>query len=72
MLIPNRRLVSTVTSEPFTYRQMQTEDILEVSNLVARVFNEAVAPEYSSEGVREFYRYIKPIAFRARSHAHLP
>ena len=56
-----------MASEPFTYRQMQAEDILEVSNLVARVFNELVAPEYSSEGVQEFHRYIEPTAFRARS-----
>jgi len=46
---------------------MRAEDILEVSNLVARVFNESVAPEYSSEGVREFHRYIEPTAFRVRS-----
>ena len=55
-----------MTSETLTYRQMKVEDILEVSNLVASVFNELVAPEYSSEGVQEFYGYIEPTALRAR------
>ena len=55
-----------MTSETLTYRQIKVEDILEVSNLVASVFNESVAPEYSSEGVQEFHRYIEPTAFRAR------
>jgi len=45
---------------------MKTEDIPEVSNLVAHVFNELVAPEYSSEGVHEFLQYIEPTAFQAR------
>jgi GNAT superfamily N-acetyltransferase len=61
-----RRLVPTVASETLTYRQMKPEDILEVSDLVSRVFNESVAPEYSSEGVQEFHRYIEPAAFQAR------
>jgi predicted GNAT family N-acyltransferase len=56
-----------VASETFTYRQMKAKDILEVSNLVADVFDGLVAPEYSSEGVQEFHRYIEPTAFRARS-----
>ena len=46
---------------------MRAKDILEVSELATRVFNEFVAPEYSSEGVQEFYRYIQPSAFRARA-----
>jgi len=55
-----------VASETFAYRQMKVEDILEVSNLVASVFNELVAPEYSLEGVHEFHRYIEPTAFQTR------
>lgn len=50
-----------------TYQLLSAEAIPEVSELVARVFNEFVAPEYSTEGVQEFYRYIQPSAFRARS-----
>ena len=61
-----RMLVPTVAGETMTYRQMKPEDIIEVSNLVSRVFNELVAPEYSSEGVQEFHRYIEPTAFQAR------
>ena len=59
-----------MTSETITYRQMKAEDILEVKNLVTSVFNEFVAPEYSAEGVQEFYRYIEPIAFRERAKNH--
>jgi len=44
-----------VAGDTFTYRQMKPEDILEVNNLVARVFNKLVAPEFSSEGVQEFH-----------------
>ena len=55
-----------MVSESFTVRRMKPKDILEVSNLVARVFDEFVAPEYSLEGVQEFHRYIEPITFRAR------
>jgi len=67
MVVSGRRLVSIVTSETIIYRHMKAEDILEVSNLVTSVFNEFVAPEYSAEGVREFYRYIEPTALRERT-----
>jgi len=67
MIVPNRRLVSTVASETFTYRQMKAEDFLEVSNFVTGVFNGLIALEFSSEGVQEFHRYVEPTAFRARS-----
>ncbi|MDJ0707229.1 MAG: GNAT family N-acetyltransferase [Leptolyngbyaceae cyanobacterium MO_188.B28] len=50
-----------------TYRPLSTKDILEVSELAARVFNQFVAPDYASEGVQEFHRYIQPSAFRARA-----
>ena len=58
-----------MANETISYRQMKAEDILEVNNLVTRVFDESVAPEYSAEGVREFYRYIEPTAFRERAQA---
>ena len=53
--------------ETLTYRPLSAQDILEVSELVARIFNEFVAPEYSSEGVQQFHRYIQPSAFQARA-----
>ncbi|EKU97666.1 putative acyltransferase [Leptolyngbya sp. PCC 7375] len=49
-----------------TYRPLNVTDAREVSELVARGFNEFVAPECSSEGIQEFYRYIQPNAFRTR------
>ncbi|NEQ45287.1 MAG: GNAT family N-acetyltransferase [Leptolyngbya sp. SIOISBB] len=45
---------------------MSAKDTLEVSALVARICNKFLAPEYSSEGVQEFHRYIQPSAFRSR------
>jgi len=65
--VPNERLFSPVIDETLTYRPLSAEDILEVSELVTRVFNEFVAPEYSSKGVQEFHCYIQPSAFRARA-----
>ncbi|NER83081.1 MAG: GNAT family N-acetyltransferase [Leptolyngbya sp. SIO1D8] len=58
-----------LTDETFTYRLLSTKDVFAVSELVARVFNEFVAPEYASEGVQAFHRYIQPSAFRARAQA---
>lgn len=53
--------------EIFSCRFLRVEDIPEVSELVARVFDQFVAPEYSPEGVQEFHRYIQPAAFGRRS-----
>lgn len=53
-------------AETLTYRLMHPTDILSVSELIARVYNELVASEHSPEGVQEFYRYIQPSAFLAR------
>jgi predicted GNAT family N-acyltransferase len=69
MVVSSRRFVLIVTSETITYRQMKAEDILDASNLVVSVFNKFVAPEYSAEGVQEFYRYIEPTAFQERAQA---
>lgn len=65
--MPNGRLFSPVIDKTLTYRPLSAKDTLEVSELAACVFNELVAPEYSSEGVQEFHRYIQPSAFRARA-----
>lgn len=55
-----------VMAETLTYRLMHPTDVLNVSDLIARVYNELVASEHSPEGVQEFYRYIQPSAFLAR------
>lgn len=52
--------------EALTYRLMSSADVLDVSKLVARVFNEFNAPGYSAKGVQEFHRYSQPSAFHAR------
>ena len=56
-------------NETLTYRILSAKDTPAVSELVARVFDEFIAPEYSSEGVQEFYRCIQPHAFRVRAQA---
>ncbi len=43
--------------EDITYRQMEPGEEIEVCNLVARSFNEFIAPDFSDEGVDEFYKY---------------
>lgn len=52
--------------ESLTYRFMSSADALDVSELVARVFNQFIAPDFSYEGVQEFHRYIQPSAFLER------
>jgi GNAT superfamily N-acetyltransferase len=54
---------------PITYRFLRAEDVPEVCAMVNRVFDEFVAPEYSSEGIREFRRYTAPNAFGERAHS---
>lgn len=56
--------------ETFTYRLTSTTDVVDVSELVTRVFNEFVAPECSPPGVQEFHRYSQPSEFLARQYAH--
>lgn len=55
--------------DPIRYRSHAEKDIPSVSELVGRVFDRFIAPEYSDEGIREFRRYIQPQAFRERMHA---
>ena len=57
---------SPVMDETFTYRVINPADVIEVSELITRVFNQFIAPEYSLEGVQEVHRYIQPSAFKAR------
>jgi GNAT superfamily N-acetyltransferase len=49
-----------------TYRFMEEREAASVSDLVARVFMEYIAPLYAPGGVREFFRYIDPDALRER------
>ncbi len=54
---------------PLTYRLMEPGEETRVSDLVTRVFDEYVAPDYSAEGVREFLRYVDPNLLAQRSRA---
>jgi GNAT superfamily N-acetyltransferase len=49
------------------YRHMQPGEESEISDLVARVFDEFVAPGYSPEGVQAFLDYANSAALRERS-----
>ena len=55
--------------ETFTYRVINPADVIDVSELVTRVFNQFIAPEYSLEGVQEVHRYIQSSAFLERQKA---
>jgi len=46
---------------------MNPGEEVEVSNLVARSFNEYIAPDFPEEGIEEFFRYSNPRALRKRS-----
>ena len=48
-------------------RPLNPGDEVEVCNLVARCFNEFIAPGFAEEGVEEFFRYVNPRALNRRS-----
>ena len=48
-------------------RTMNPGEEVEVSNLVARSFNEFIAPDFPDEGIEEFFRYSNPRALIKRS-----
>jgi GNAT superfamily N-acetyltransferase len=52
--------------ETVTYRPLRAGDEGAACDLILSVFDEYVAPEYSEEGVREFYRYVNPDALASR------
>lgn len=54
------------TTEP-TIRRMRPGEEAAVIALVARVFDENVAPQYGEAGVREFYAYAAPEPLAARA-----
>jgi GNAT superfamily N-acetyltransferase len=45
---------------------MRPDEAPTISALVARVFDQLIAPEYGAEGVAEFRRYIHPAELAAR------
>lgn len=49
-----------------TYRHTRPGEEDQVCELVARVFNEFVAPGFAPQGIREFFRYVDPEAMRLR------
>ncbi|MCC6711966.1 MAG: GNAT family N-acetyltransferase [Candidatus Dadabacteria bacterium] len=49
------------------YRAARPGEETAVSNLVARSFNEFIAPDFSEEGVEEFFRYANPRSLKKRS-----
>ncbi len=52
---------------PHSLRTMDPGEEVEVSNLVARSFNEYIAPDFPEEGIDEFFNYANPRALRKRS-----
>ncbi len=52
------------------YRPMQPGEETAVADMVARVFNEFVAPGYSAQGVQEFMKYAAPDALLTRAQLH--
>lgn len=53
-------------SELISIRTIRAGEEVEVCNLVARSFNEFIAPGFSEEGVEEFFRYVNPRALHRR------
>jgi GNAT superfamily N-acetyltransferase len=56
-------------ADDLTIRCMRPGEEGEVRALVARVFNEFVAPDFPPEGVGEFFRYARPEAMAERAKA---
>ncbi|WP_005031230.1 GNAT family N-acetyltransferase [Holophaga foetida] len=52
---------------PILFRPPAAGEELEICQLVERVFNKYVAPEYPQDGIQEFYRFANPEAMKRRS-----
>jgi hypothetical protein len=52
--------------EAIVYREMSPGEEQAVCDLVSRVFNEFVAPDYWKEGIEEFFRFANPRAMEKR------
>jgi GNAT superfamily N-acetyltransferase len=55
------------TNKPWQLRSMQSGEETKVNELIARVFNQYIAPNFSAEGCAEFMKYIHPNDIRRRS-----
>lgn len=51
----------------FVYRPTRPGEEAAVSNLVARSFNEFIAPDFLEEGIEEFFKYANPRSLERRS-----
>jgi GNAT superfamily N-acetyltransferase len=59
-------------STPLLYRLMQPGEETAVYDMVAAVFSQFVAPDYSPEGVQEFLKYAGGLAERSKSNHFVP
>lgn len=50
-----------------TYRDMEPGEETEVYDLIVRVFDEFIAPEFSQQGVEEFLGYASPEGLKSRA-----
>lgn len=57
----------TSTKQNAVYRPARPGEETAVSNLVARSFNEFIAPYFSEEGIEEFFKYANPRSLAKRS-----
>jgi GNAT superfamily N-acetyltransferase len=60
-------IIESTMETTIAYRPMQAGEESAVCDLVARVFEEFVAPGFSPEGVREFLGYAEPSALVQRA-----
>jgi GNAT superfamily N-acetyltransferase len=58
---------SAMMNPTFSIRPMQPGEETQVYELVMRVFDEYVAPDFPPEGVEEFLKFIQPDVLRHRS-----
>jgi hypothetical protein len=52
--------------ESIVYREMNPGEERAVCDLVSKVFNEFVSPDYGQEGIEEFFRFANPGAMEER------
>jgi hypothetical protein len=52
--------------ETIVYREMNPGEERAVCDLVSKVFNEFVSPDYEQEGIEEFFRFANPDAMEER------
>ncbi len=56
-------------SDAISYRIMEPAEAASVSRLVRASFDEFIGPEYTQQGVGEFYQYVEPEALEQRTQA---